>query len=85
MNPETQKAVTWYANKYGYQVEVLERGQIIHEYFAGNHPHDSEEVLEPSDPLAVPEQEIRQFAQSTAEQIADEFSIPVSMVSEIID
>ena len=82
---KADSAVQWHANGYGYQVEVMVSGRIVHEYFAGNHPNDSEECLEPDDPFAVPEPEIRKFAQSTAERLAEEFKIPVKLVSEFID
>jgi len=76
------KAVTWYVNRYGYHIEVIDGGQTIHEYFAGNHPHDSAEVLDAEDLLAVPESQLREFAQSTAVQIAEEFNIPLSCIEE---
>ena len=79
------KAIEWYANRYGYHIDVIVNGKIAHDYSAGNHPNDSEETLEPSDPFAVPESQLREFAVSTAAQMAEEFNVPLSAISEVID
>jgi hypothetical protein len=78
------KAITWYANRYGYHIDVIINGKIAHDYSAGNHPYDSEEVLEPTDPIAIPEEQIRVFAVSTAKQLAEEFNVPVQDIEEAI-
>jgi hypothetical protein len=77
------KAIAWYANRYGYHIDVIVNGKIVSDYSAGNHPSDSEEFLEPSDPAAVPEPKLREFAVSTAQQLAEEFNVPLDCISEI--
>jgi hypothetical protein len=62
------------ADAHGYSVRVLVHQQIVDEYVAGNCPRDSQVFLSPNDPDAVSEEELREYAQKTAHEMARRYS-----------
>jgi hypothetical protein len=59
----------------GYAVLVFEDGDIIEEYEAGNHPHDSQVWISPNDSLALSADKLAEMAKSTALEMAQEHGI----------
>lgn len=68
------KLILWSADACGYSVRVLAGKQIVDEYVAGNCRQDSQVFLDPDDPAALSEEELREGARSTAVDLARQHS-----------
>jgi hypothetical protein len=66
---------------YGYRVQVIEDGEIVHEYSAGNCVKESQTVIDPSSPNAVTLRQLNRWAKQTAGEIAKEHRIPADRIS----
>jgi hypothetical protein len=64
----------------GYGVQVIDDGNIAYEYTAGNCQTESQTVLAPGSPGAVSRSQLRRWAKETADQIANEWRIPLNRV-----
>ena len=69
--------VIFAATKFGYCVQVIDHGQIIHEYTAGNCWNESQAVIDPKSPGAAKLSQIKRWAVQTAKEIAQERGIPL--------
>ena len=47
------RSVIYAATRYGYYVQVIDGGEIVYEYTAGNHQKESQAVIDHSSPYAV--------------------------------
>jgi len=74
------KNVIYAANDQGYCVQVIDDGTVIYEYTAGNCPTESQAVLNPDSSGAVSRSQLRRWARETADQIANEWRIPLNRV-----
>jgi len=74
------QSVNYAATRYGYCVQVLDGGQVVYEYSAGNCWKDSPTVIDPGSPYAVRRYRLRAWAKSTAGQIAKERGIPPKQI-----
>ena len=74
------QTVIYAATRYGYCVQVLDGGQIIYEYIAGNCWRDSPTIIDPTSRHAVRAYRLRAWAKSTAGQIAKERGIPPKQI-----
>ncbi len=75
------QTVSYAATRYGYSVQVLDDGQIVYEYSAGNCWKDSPTVIDPNSPHAVRRYKLRCWAKQTAGQIAKERGIPPKQIA----
>ena len=74
------KNVIYAANDQGYCVQVIDGGMVVYEYTAGNCQTESQTVLAPGSPVAVSRSQLRRWAKQTADQIANEWRIPLNRV-----
>ena len=74
------KTISYAATRHGYSVQVIDGGKIVYEYTAGNCPTESQTVLAPGSPVAVSRSQLRRWAKETADQIANEWRIPLNRV-----
>ncbi len=74
--------VCWKADKWGYEVTVIDAStsQATCEYTAGNSPWDSQQSVALD--KAVSEDKLREWAQETAAEFADEIGLPQNIVFE---
>ena len=66
------KAITYGYCKHGYQVFLIEDGEIKDQYSAGNSRFDSQAYVDPRSPSAVSLEQLAEFARQTAEEWAEE-------------
>ena len=74
------QTVTYAATRYGYSVQVVDGGEIVHEYTAGNHQFESQVVTSPRSRNAVKLSQLRRWAKQTACEVATERGIPSNRV-----
>ncbi len=74
------QAVIYAATRYGYSVQVIDGGEIVHEYTAGNCQQESQAVVALSSLNAVKLAQLRRWARQLAQEIAQERHIPASRV-----
>ena len=67
--------VIFAATKFGYCVQVIDQGQIVHEYTAGNCWNESQAIIDPKSPGAAKLSQIKRWAKQTAGDIAKERGI----------
>jgi len=72
--------VIYAATRCGYCVQVLDDGEIVYEYTAGNHQRESQTFVAPRSPNAVSLSQLRRWAKQTADQIAEARGIPANQV-----
>jgi hypothetical protein len=72
--------VIYAATRYGYCVQVLDDGKVVHEYSAGNCWKESSAVIDPKSRHAVRRHKLRCWAKQTAGQIAKERGIPPKQI-----
>lgn len=65
----------WSVNETGYTVQIVLGGKVIETYEAGNHPGDSQAFLPADDPLALSQDKLREYAETSAREIAGEYGI----------
>lgn len=70
--------VIFAASRWGYTVQVIDGGRIIHEYSAGNCWQDSPTVVHPCNGVAL--SQLERWAEATAKDIAKERGIPVERI-----
>ncbi len=66
--------ILWRADAQGYSVRVHTGQRVVDEYVAGNCRQDSQVFLDPDDSGALSEEELRECARKTAEDLAKEHS-----------
>ena len=74
------QSVIYAATRYGYAVQVVDGGEIVHEYTAGNHQLESQAVTSPRSRNAVKLAQLRRWAGQTAGEIAQNRGIPASRI-----
>jgi hypothetical protein len=74
------QTVIYAATKFGYCVQVIDSGKIVHEYAAGNCWNESQTVIDPKSPGAAMLSQIRRWARQTARDIAKERGIPANWI-----
>jgi len=74
------KQVIFAATDQGYCVQVIDGGMVVYEYTAENCQTESQAVLNPGSPGAVSRSQLRRWAKTTADQIAEERRIPLNRV-----
>ena len=62
------RTVNFAATRYGYCCQVIDRGQIVYEYFAGNCQQESQTVIDPGSPNAVSLPQLRRWASKRRER-----------------
>ncbi len=67
--------VIYAATRLGYCVQVIDGGEIVHEYSAGNCGKESQTIVAPRSPNAVALSQLRRWAAQTARVIAKERGI----------
>lgn len=72
--------VIYAATVFGYCVQVIDKGQIVHEYAAGNCWNESQAVNDPKSPGAARLSQIKRWAKQTAREIAKERGIPANRI-----
>ena len=72
--------VIYAATRFGYCVQVIDGGDIVYEYTAGNHQGNRKPMWTLVRPNAVKPSQLRRWAKQTADQIAEERGIPVNQV-----
>jgi hypothetical protein len=72
--------VIFAATVFGYCVQVIDGGKIVHEYTAGNCWNESQAVINPKSPGAAKLSQIKRWAVQTAKEIASERGILVNQV-----
>lgn len=75
------QSVSYAANRYGYCVQVIDGGQVVYEYAAGNCWKESTTVIDPASPHAVRRYKLRFWAKQTAGQVAKERGIPPKQIA----
>jgi hypothetical protein len=65
--------VLYAATPQGYAVHVIEGGEVVETYAAGNSRHCSQTYCEPGGPHAIPAAQLRDAAEITAREIAAEY------------
>lgn len=66
------KVVVWGATERRYEVYVIEDGETVEEYSAGNHVGSSQDYTTPGSHYALSLSKMREYAASTAREMADE-------------
>jgi hypothetical protein len=74
------KSVIYAATRHGYSVQAIDGGMVVYQYTAGNCQTESQAVLNPDSPGAVSRSQLRRWAKTTADQIANEWRIPLNRV-----
>ena len=74
------KNVIYAATDQGYCVQVIDGGQIVYEYTAGNHQRESQTFVDPRSPNAVTLRQLKRWAKQTAGEIATEHEIPTQRI-----
>lgn len=74
------KTVSYAATQFGYCVQAIDGGQIVHEYMAGNHQGESQTFVAPRSPNAVWLSQLKRWAKQTTGEIAEERGIPMNQV-----
>jgi hypothetical protein len=74
------KNVIYAATDRGYCVQVLDGGQTIYEYTAGNHQSESQTFVDPRSRNAVRLRQLKRWAKQTAGEIATEHEIPAHRI-----
>ena len=74
------RSVIYAAIRCGYCVHVIDGGEIVYEYTAGNHQRESQTSVDPRSPNAVNLRQLKRWARQTADQIAEERGIPANQV-----
>lgn len=69
------QSIIYAATRWGYSVQVIDGGRVVHEYTAGNCWKESQTVIAPSSPNAVNLRQLKRWAKQTAEEIAGERGI----------
>jgi hypothetical protein len=72
--------VIYAATRCGYRVQVIDGGDIVYEYAAGNHQTESQTFVAPRSPNAVKLQQLKRWAKQTACEIAHARGIPAQRV-----
>ena len=74
------QTVIYAATKYGYAVQVVDGGEVVDEYTAGNHQLESQAVTTPRSRNSVKLSQLRRWAKQTAGEIAEKRGVPASQV-----
>ncbi len=75
------QSVIYAATRYGYRVQVLDGGQVVYDYTAGNCWKESSAIIDPKSCHAVRRYKLRCWAKQTAGQIAKERNIPPKQIA----
>jgi hypothetical protein len=74
------QCVIYAATRRGYSVQVIDGGEIVYEYSAGNCGKESQTFIAPGSPNAIGLRQLKRAAKQTAEEIAKERGIPIKQV-----
>ena len=66
------RTIIFAANSLGYCVQVIDNGEVIHEYAGGNCPTESQADLAPDSSGVISRSQLRRWAKQTAEKMAEE-------------
>ena len=69
------QTISYAATSYGYCVQLIDNGEVVSEYAAGNCLTESQAVIAPGSPGAVSRSQLRRWARQTAEEVADEWRL----------
>jgi hypothetical protein len=72
--------VIYAATGYGYSVQVIDGGEVVYEYMAGNHQRESQTFVDPRSSNAVRLSQLRRWAKQTAGEIAKERKISAKQI-----
>jgi len=78
------KIVYWSVTESGYDISVQEfhLHQTIEEYHAGNSPFDSGQYLPVGHEQAISYKKLREYAELTAKDMAEEHGVPMGLIEE---
>ena len=81
----TAVRVCYHRNPTGYEVQVLdEDGQPVYEHQGGNFELESTQVVSPDSALAVSQEKLLEFAETTARELAEEHGLdPDSVIHDV--
>jgi len=74
------RSVIHAATDQGYCVQVIDGGEVVYEYTAGNHQKESQTFVDPRSPNAVTLRQLKRWAKQTAGEIAKERGIPAHRI-----
>lgn len=75
--------IGWRVHEYGYTVRVYDsESNQIDQYDAGNHRNDSAAYVERGNSARLPKGTLRHYARQTAQEMAAELGIALSMVHQ---
>ena len=69
------QTISYAATRYGYCVQVIDGGEVVYDYTAGNHRGESQTFVDPRSPNAVTLRQLKRWAKQTAGEIAKERGI----------
>ncbi len=72
--------VIYAATGYGYCIQVIDGGEVVYDYSAGNHQQESQAFVDPCSPNAVRLSQLQRWAKQTAGEIANERRIPANRI-----
>jgi hypothetical protein len=75
------QTVIYAATRFGYTVQVIDGGQVVYEYSAGNCQKESQTIVDPGSPGAVRLSQLKRWARQTAREIANERGIPAERIA----
>ena len=74
------RSIIYAATGCGYCVQVIDGGEVIYEYSAGNHQKESQIFMDPRSPKAVKQGQLKRWAKQTAGEVANEWGIPAKRI-----
>ena len=72
--------VIYAATGYGYCVQVIDGGEVVYDYSAGNHQMESQAFVDPRSPNAVRLPQLKRWAKQTAVEVSNEWGIPADRI-----
>ena len=73
--------INYAATRFGYVVQVLDAGEVVYEYTAGNCWQESQTFIEPGSLNAVSRRQLKTWAKKIAGEIAKAQGIPAERIA----
>jgi hypothetical protein len=73
--------IVYAATRFGYIVQVLDAGEVVYEYSAGNCWQESQTFIEPGTLNSVPRRQLNAWAKQIAGEIARAEGIPAERIA----
>lgn len=75
------QSVIYAATSHGYCVQVIDGGEVVYEYRAGNHQRESQTHVDPRSSNAVKLRQLKRWAKQTAGEVAKQRGIPTNRIA----